>query len=422
MPADVIIGAQWGDEGKGKIVDVFSEKYDVIVRYQGGNNAGHTVVIGKEKFVLHLLPSGIFHKKKINIIGNGVVIDLQSLIKEINELTQKGIKISHKNLIISENANIVLPCHKEIDIAREGKKKIGTTGRGIGPAYIDKYARLGIRMRDIFNDDILREKIKETLYEKNFILKSLYNSNEINEDEVFSEIKKYRNILKPYVKDTVYEINNLYKKGKKILFEGAQGALLDVDFGTYPYVTSSNPTVGGVLTGTGINYRALKKVFGVSKAYQTRVGNGPFPSEMEEKIAQKTRERGGEFGATTGRPRRCGWLDLVALKYACIVNGITDLIITKLDVLSIFDEIKVVTHYIYKGKTIDRFISDSYELEKCKPIFKIFKGWQTDLSKIKKYSDLPETAKKYLKFIKDFTGVKISFVSVGPERKQILKV
>ncbi len=422
MAADVIIGAQWGDEGKGKIVDALSEKYDVIVRYQGGNNAGHTVIIGKEKFILHLLPSGIFHKNKINIIGNGVVIDVNGLVTEINELKSKGIKISPKNLIISENANIVLSCHKQIDIAREGKKKIGTTGRGIGPAYIDKYARIGIRMRDIFDDDILKEKIKETLFEKNFILKNLYNYSEITEEEIYNEIVNHRKFLKPFITDVVYEINNLFKKGKKILFEGAQGVLLDVDFGTYPYVTSSNPSVGGVLTGSGIDYKALKRVFGVSKAYQTRVGNGPFPSEMDEQTAEKTRQRGGEFGATTGRPRRCGWLDLVALKYACILNGITDLIITKLDVLSIFNEVKAVTHYIYKGKKTDKFISDSYELSKCIPVFKTFKGWKTDLSNIKKYKDLPLNVKKYLEFIKKFIGVKISFVSTGPERNQILKV
>ncbi len=422
MPADVILGAQWGDEGKGKIVDVFSEKYDVVVRYQGGNNAGHTVVIDDKKFILHLLPSGVFHKDKINIIGNGVVIDLEGLLSEINELKTKGIKISPKNLLISDNANIVLFCHKQIDIAREGKKKIGTTGRGIGPAYIDKYARTGIRIRDIFNDDILKEKIRDTLYEKNFILKKLYGGNEIKEEKLFNDIIKYRKYIKPFVKDTAYEINNLCKKGKKILFEGAQGALLDIDFGTYPYVTSSNPTTGGVITGSGIDFKAIKKVYGVCKAYQTRVGNGPFPSEMDEKTAQKTRERGAEYGATTGRPRRCGWLDLVALKYACIINGITDLIITKLDVLSIFDEIKVVTNYIYKGKKTDKFIADSFELEKCSPVFKVFKGWQKDLSKITKYKNLPENAKKYIKFIKDYTQVKISLVSVGPERKQILKV
>ncbi len=422
MPADVIIGAQWGDEGKGKIVDVFSEKYDVVVRYQGGNNAGHTVVIGDKKFILHLLPSGIFHENKINIIGNGVVIDLEGLVTEINELKLMGIKISPKNLLISENANVVLSCHKQIDIAREKNKKIGTTGRGIGPAYIDKYARIGIRVRDIFNDDILKEKIKEALYEKNFILKNLYGISEIKEENLFNDIIKHRKFIRPFVKDAIYEINSLYKKGKKILFEGAQGALLDIDFGTYPYVTSSNPTTGGVITGSGIDFKAIKKVYGVCKAYQTRVGNGPFPSEMDEQTAQKTRERGGEYGATTGRPRRCGWLDLVALKYACMINGITDLIITKLDVLSIFDEIKVVTHYIYNGKKTEKFIGDSYELAKCSAIFKRFKGWKKDLSNIRKYTDLPLQAKKYINFIEKYTGVKISFVSVGPERTQILKI
>lgn len=424
MPADIIIGAQWGDEGKGKIVDTLSEKYDAVVRYQGGANAGHTVVISDKKFVLHLLPTGIFHKNKINIIANGVVIDIDELIKEIDEIEKAGIKINPSNLMISENASVVVKYHKILDTAKEGKKsdkKIGTTGRGIGPAYVDKYARVGIKIKDIFDDDILMAKIKENLYEKNFILKNLYDENEINEKEIFNELIKHRKKIKPFIKNTIYELNNLLLNKKKILFEGAQGALLDIDFGTYPYVTSSNPTVGGALTGSGISFKHIKKVYGICKAYQTRVGNGPFPSEMESKMAEEIRQKGGEFGATTGRPRRCGWLDLVSLKYSCIINGITDLIITKIDVLSGLNKIKVVTDYNYNGEKIKEFLADANELAKCKPIYKILSGWNKDLSCIKKYKDLPVQVKKYINFIEKYTGVRVSYISVGPERKQILK-
>jgi len=424
MAADIIIGAQWGDEGKGKIVDTLSEKYDAVVRYQGGANAGHTVVIGDKKFVLHLLPTGIFHKNKINIIANGVVVDIDELVKEIDLIEKAGIRITPSNLMISENASVVAKYHKILDTAKEGRKndkKIGTTGRGIGPTYVDKYARIGIKVKDIFDDKVLIEKIKENLYEKNFILKNLYGEKEINEEEIFNELIKHRKRIKPFVKNTIYELNNLLLKGKNILFEGAQGALLDIDFGTYPYVTSSNPTVGGALTGSGISFKYIKKVYGICKAYQTRVGNGPFPSEMESGIAEEIRQKGGEFGATTGRPRRCGWLDLVSLKYSCILNGLTDLIITKIDVLSGLDKIKVVTDYNYNGEKIKKFLADANELAKCKPVFKIFPGWNKDLSSVKKYADMPVYVKKYIEFIEKYTGVKVSYVSVGPERRQILK-
>jgi adenylosuccinate synthase len=424
MSADVILGAQWGDEGKGKIVDLFSEKYDVIVRYQGGANAGHTVIVGSQKYVMHLLPSGILHRNKINIIGHGVVIDMEALAGEINGLKERGINISPKNLKISENASIVMPYHKMLDKAKEaakkGGKKIGTTGRGIGPAYTDKYVRIGIRLRDMFNPGILKAKIEENLSEKNFLLKKFYGVDTMSAAEVLAEAKKYSKALKPYMADTTGLIHDLAAAGKKILFEGAQGALLDIDYGTYPFVTSSNPTVGGVLTGAGVSHRIIDRVWGITKAYQTRVGNGPFPTEMDETTGAKAREAGGEYGATTGRPRRCGWLDLVALKYVCGLNGLTDILLTKIDVLSIFDSIKVCTHYIYKGKKTNRFVSDGEELYKCRPVYKILKGWGSDLTAIRNFKSLPAQAKSYIKFIEKYTGVRVSIVSVGPERDQIL--
>jgi len=423
MPADVIIGAQWGDEGKGKIIDVLSENYDVIVRYQGGANAGHTVVVNGQKYVLHLLPSGILHKGKLNVIGNGVVIELEELIKEIEAMRQRGIRVTSKNLMISENAHVVMPYHKILDSAREsrsGSNKIGTISRGIGPAYTDKYSRTGIRIRDIFDDKKLSDKIKNNLNEKNFVIKNYYNLDELSEKAIYETIIKQRDYIKPFVGNTVYALNDILNKNKKILFEGAQGSLLDVEFGTYPYVTSSNPTIGGVMTGTGISHKYINKVIGVAKAYQTRVGGGPFPTEMEEGIQKKTREKGDEFGATTGRPRSCGWLDLVALKYAVDVSGVTEIILTKIDVLSLFEKIKVCVKYDYKGRKTGRFISDGMELYKCRPVYVEMDGWKQDLSRVRSYKKLPVRAKKYIEFIEDFVETKISKISVGPDRKQIL--
>lgn len=425
MSADVILGAQWGDEGKGKIVDLFSEKYDVIVRYQGGANAGHTVIVGSEKYVMHLLPSGILHKNKINIIGHGVVIDMEALAGEIKGLRERGINVSPQNLKISENASIVMPYHKMLDKAKEsvkkGGKKIGTTGRGIGPAYTDKYVRIGIRLRDMFNPAVLKAKIDENLSEKNFLLKNFYGVKTMSAAAILSETKKYADVLKPFMADTTGLINELASAGKKILFEGAQGALLDIDYGTYPFVTSSNPTIGGVMTGAGVSHRIINKVWGITKAYQTRVGNGPFPTEMDEKNGAKTREAGGEYGATTGRPRRCGWLDLVALKYVCDLNGLSDILLTKIDVLSIFFSIKVCTHYIYKGKKSQNFVSDGGELYKCTPVYRTLKGWNADLTAIRDFKSLPAAAKAYIEYIEKYTGVRVSIISVGPERDQILK-
>ncbi|HDQ25670.1 MAG TPA: adenylosuccinate synthase [bacterium] len=424
MPADVILGAQWGDEGKGKIVDVLAEKYDVIIRYQGGSNAGHTVIDGDKKYILHLLPSGIINSGKMNIISHGVVIDLNALAAEIKELKSKGVKVTPQNLMISSNAAVVLPYHKAIDAARESgnaPNKIGTTGRGIGPAYMDKYSRGGVRIRDLFNAEVLRKKITDNLAEKNFLLEKFYGKEKLRRGAILKELQKHARFIKPFVKDTVDEINKYVKNGKKILFEGAQGALLDIDFGTFPFVTSSNPTIGGVMTGSGISHSRIKGVWGITKAYQTRVGNGPMPTEMKEPEHSRTREAGGEYGATTGRPRRCGWLDLVALKYVCELNGITNIILTKIDVLSIFGRIKAATHYIYKGKKISTFVADGNELLKCRPVYKVLKGWGSDVSSARTYTALPKEARDYIRFIEKYTGVKVSVVSVGPDREQILK-
>ncbi len=425
MPADLIVGTQWGDEGKGKIVDIFSESYDVIVRYQGGANAGHTVIVGDEKYILHLLPSGILHSGKMNIIGSGVVIDIEGLVDEMDELISRGVKIGENSLRISENAHLVMPYHKAIDAGREnkmGKKKIGTTARGIGPAYTDKYSRSGIRVRDMFEDNLLKEKIRNNLDEKNFMLKNYYRTEEIDVEKVFLGIKGKRERVRPYITDTSYEVNTLLDKGKKILFEGAQGALLDIDFGTYPYVTSSNPTVGGALSGIGMSSRKIGRVIGITKAYQTRVGRGPFPTEMDNKIQDKTREAGGEYGATTGRPRSCGWLDLVALKYAARINGLTEIILTKADVLSVLATIKAAVKYKVDGAETDRFIPDGDTLMRVEPVYKEFPGWKKDISGVRDYKDLPGEVKEYMGFIEEFTGVKVSRLSVGPDRKQILSV
>jgi len=423
MAADIIIGTQWGDEGKGKIVDVFSEQYGVIVRYQGGANAGHTVIAGQKKYVLHLLPSGILNPKKLNMIGNGVVLDLGEVIKEMEGLKAQGIAISPSNLIISDSAHLVLPYHKSIDAGRENKKgdkKIGTTGRGIGPAYTDKYQRSGIRVRDLFDEKLLETKIRQNLDEKNYMLKNYYNMPEIKAEEVLAELLKQKETVAPYIADTSGRVNSELDAGKNVLFEGAQGALLDIDFGTYPFVTSSNPTVGGALTGIGISHKRIGRVIGITKAYQTRVGNGPFPTLMEAGIEEETRKVGGEFGATTGRPRSCGWLDLVALKYVARLNGLTDIILTKIDVLSIFDTIKAAVKYEINGKETE-FVADGEALYMAKPVYREFKGWKKDLTGMRKYGQMPKEAKDYIKFIEDFIKVKVSYVSVGPDREQILK-
>ncbi|MGB2868107.1 MAG: adenylosuccinate synthase [Bacteroidota bacterium] len=428
MPVQVIVGAQWGDEGKGKIVDRLSEDVDIVARYQGGANAGHTVVIpGKggrpeQEFVLHLIPSGIFHSHVTCVIGNGVVLDPAALMAEIEQLKKSGIKIRGR-LLISHNAHLIMPYHKALDSIREkGDQKIGTTGRGIGPAYIDKYMRTGIRVVDLLDRDVLCKKLKRNIEQNNELFKKLYESEELDVDAIIQEYQEFDEKIDEYVTDTSEFLTSALKKKKRVLAEGAQGALLDVDHGTYPYVTSSNPTSGGACTGLGIPPNAINSIVGVVKAYSTRVGNGPFPTELHDATGERLRTVGGEFGATTGRPRRCGWLDLVSLKYSFRVNGIQRIAITKLDVLDEFETIDVCTSYKINGKRTDRFPTDLKALESVQPIYRSFKGWKTRTSDVRRFRDLPSRAKTYLESIGKMLQTDIWMVSVGARRDQTLVI
>jgi len=426
MPVQVIVGAQWGDEGKGKIVDHLSEEVDIVARYQGGANAGHTVLIPGKKgetpkqFVLHLIPSGIFHKHVTCVIGNGVVLDPVALMTEIDELTKAGIRIRGR-LLISHNAHLIMPYHKALDSIREqGSQKIGTTGRGIGPAYIDKYMRTGIRVVDLLDRDTLCTKLKQNIQEKNELLKQIYHSDELDVDAIINQYQEFDKKIDEYVTDTSKFLNTALARRKKILAEGAQGALLDVDHGTYPYVTSSSPTSGGACTGLGIPPTEINSIVGVVKAYSTRVGNGPFPTELNDATGNALRTIGGEFGATTGRPRRCGWLDIVSLRYSIQINGIQKFAITKLDVLDDFDEIRICTGFEVNGRTISSFPTDVGTLEAVRPIYKTLKGWNSKTSEIRRYKDLPPAARRYVETIGSLARTKIWMVSVGARRDQTL--
>lgn len=421
----IVVGAQWGDEGKGKIIDLFSEKADYIVRYQGGNNAGHTVVVGKDEFILHLLPSGILHKNKICIIGNGVVIDPEALLKEIDGLKKRGIEINNKNLLISDQAHIILPYHKILDKLREEKKgaeKIGTTKRGIGPSYTDKVARCGIRVADLLDKEIFKRKLKENLDEKNDIFRSTYNFEGFDFQKVYVEYLRYAEKIKSFACNCSLILNKAIEAKKNVLFEGAQGTLLDVDHGTYPFVTSSNSTAGGACCGTGVGPTKIDEVIGVAKAYTTRVGEGPLPTEFSSRMMEQIRNKGKEFGATTGRARRCGWFDAVVVKHSVQVNGIGSLVVTKLDVLDGLKTLKICVGYKHKNKTYTDFPSNMDLLSKCKPVYKELGGWTEDTNKISKYEDLPLNAKKYLKQLSQLSEANISLVSVGSERNKTFKV
>ncbi|MCX7876913.1 MAG: adenylosuccinate synthase [Melioribacteraceae bacterium] len=420
MSVTVIVGSQWGDEGKGKIVDLLSDKFQIVARYQGGANAGHTVEIGDKKFILHLIPSGILREDVICVIGNGVVVDPQALLDEIKMLESLGIKIKNR-LFISHKAHLIMPYHKILDSINEsGNSKIGTTGRGIGPCYIDKYARTGIRIVDLLDRKILEEKIRCNINEKNNLLKKVYNHNELNIDEIIDTYLKFDNEIDQYITDTTSFLNNAISEGKSILLEGAQGALLDVDHGTYPFVTSSNPTSGGACTGTGIPPTKIDNVIGIVKAYTTRVGLGPFPTELNDEIGEKLRTIGFEFGATTGRPRRCGWYDAFLVNYSSMINGITKAAITKLDVLSNFEKINVCIGYEINGKKLKYFPTSIHDLENSKPIYETLDGWNQNISSIKNYDELPGNAKEYLTFIAKHSSFNISIVSVGPKRDQTI--
>lgn len=418
MGVSVLVGSQWGDEGKGKIVDILSENFNIVVRYQGGANAGHTIKIGNDEYILHLIPSGILREDVTCVIGNGVVIDPEALLKEIRFLEKNNIKVEGR-LFISQNAHLIMPYHKLLDnISEESTTKIGTTGRGIGPCYIDKYARKGIRIVDLLDKKILEEKIRKNLKEKNIIIKKVYERKELNVEEIVSQYMKFDEIIDKYIKDVPMFLNKAITDGKSVLLEGAQGTLLDVDHGTYPFVTSSNPTSGGACTGTGISPTRIDAVIGIVKAYTTRVGEGPFPTELLNADGEKLRKVGAEFGATTGRPRRCGWFDACLVKYSSMINDTTYAALTKLDVLSSFDKINVCVGYEFEGKLLSTFPTNIEKLNMVKPIYETVEGWNEDIADCRSYAELPEATKNYLNFISEKSETKFGIVSVGPKRKQ----
>jgi len=418
VPLQLVVGTQWGDEGKGKVVDLLGETADIVARYQGGANAGHTVEFNGEKFVLHLIPTGILRSHIQCIIGNGVVVNPDSLLEEINALEKRGIDVS-KRLFISKNAHLILPYHPLIEKASEEIErvgKIGTTGRGIGPAYADKASRIGIRAGDVLNPKLLKEKLSRNIKFKNMVLERIYHSRGIEENPILESLTVFREKLGQNIVDTTWMLHQELQKGKRILLEGAQGTLLDIDFGTYPYVTSSSTTIGGASTGLGICCRKIDRVIGIVKAYTTRVGNGPFPTELKGELGERIRKRGGEYGATTGRPRRCGWFDSVIAKYAVMLNDIDFLAITKLDVLDNLKEIYMCTGYKYRGEVLTHFPADVTVLDEVEPIYEILSGWEEPISGIKQYKDLPKVARSYLNKIEEIVGVPIGLVSVGPGR------
>lgn len=424
MSVRIVVGTQWGDEGKGKVVDILSEESDIVARYQGGANAGHTVVIDNHKFILHLIPTGILHSDKICVIGNGVVLDLNQFFFELDELEKKGINTVGR-LLVSDSAHLVMPYHKLIEKLNEEKKgeeKIGTTKKGIGPAYLDKIGRVGIRVADLFDEEVFKKKLKLNFELKKFFWEN-FSWEELKDLEKNSEdILKFREKLKPLVVDSSVYLNDAIKQGKNILLESAQGTLLDIDFGTYPYATSSHTTAGGACIGTGIGPTFIDEIIGVAKAYTTRVGNGPFPTELREGAGDMLRKKGEEFGATTGRPRRCGWLDLVILKHSVRVNGIKKLAITKLDVLDELESILVCIGYKYKDKTFDEFPNDLNTLNNCEPVYEKLSGWGKATCGLTNYNDLPEKAKSYLDFIEKSLKVPIFMVSTGSKREETILV
>jgi len=433
----VVVGTQWGDEGKGKIVDLLTESADVVARYQGGHNAGHTVIIENDQFILHVIPSGILHKGKTCIVGNGVVIDPKALIEEIEGLKKRKIRF-HKNLFISGRAHVIMPYHNILDGKHEsskGSRRIGTTGRGIGPAYVDKMSRSGIRMADLMDTKEFKRKLKANLVDINFLLKNKYNNRALSATKIYNEYMKYAEYLAPFIADTVLMSNKLIDQGKSVLFEGAQGTLLDIDHGTYPYVTSSNSSVGGVCTGLGVSPAKIDGIVGIMKAYTTRVGEGPFPTELKDRLGKDLRARGGEYGATTGRARRCGWLDMVALRHSIRVNGFTGIALTKLDVLDGLDTLKVCVAYKYKdpangcgysakgqARTIKEFPQQASVLEACVPVYKNLKGWKKSTKGVKKLRDLPTQARDYIDYIEDSLNVKIDMISTGQKRDEVIMV
>jgi adenylosuccinate synthase len=422
MPNTILVGAQWGDEGKGKIIDFLTDEADIVVRSQGGNNAGHTIVIGGEKYVLHLIPSGILRKSKTCVIGNGVVLDPVALVGEIEGLRKRGVKVE-KNLLISDTAHLVLPYHQALDGLREtqkGSKKIGTTKRGIGPAYADKASRTGLRTGDLLRPDVLKEKLTQRIKENNAVLKSL-GAPALNAKKIINDTLAAAEVLRPFITNTVMFLHRALEMKTNMLFEGAQGTFLDIDHGTYPYVTSSNTTSGGACTGSGVPPHRIDKVMGVLKAYTTRVGEGPFTTE-DDALGDRFHAMGREFGATTGRARRCGWFDAVSTRYSVIINGIDELAITNLDGLDGVESIKLCVAYRLDGKVLDFPPTDSEQLSRCKPVYIEMPGWLKSTEKAKKFSDLPPKARAYVKKIAELTGAKLSIVSIGPGRAQTIRL
>ncbi|MEW6744560.1 MAG: adenylosuccinate synthase [Planctomycetota bacterium] len=422
MPVLSVIGTQWGDEGKGKIIDLIARRADVVVRYQGGANAGHTVVVGGQKFVFHLLPSGVLHEGKMNVIANGVVVDPAQLIAEIDELESRGLQVRDR-LLVSRCAHLVMPYHKMLDRLSEGVRggqKIGTTGRGIGPCYADKVARTGVRVGDLLHFDYFRRRVAANLQEKNRIVAALYDAAPTDVEAVLREYEVYADRLRPFVTDTTEYLREAIDAGQYVFVEGAQGVLLDLDFGTYPFVTSSNSSAMGIAAGTGIPPKRIGELLGVAKAYCTRVGEGPFPTEETGEVGERLRRQGGEFGATTGRPRRCGWFDTVTARFAIEICGVDSFALTKLDVMTGVDPIHVAVRYRYNGREIDRYPLGAEELSRCEAVYETMPGWQQDLSSIRRWRDLPAAVKDYVSFLEELLRIKASILSVGPARDQTI--
>lgn len=419
MTSVVVVGSQWGDEGKGKITDFLSEKADVVARYQGGDNAGHTIKFNGDTYKLHLIPSGIFYKEKICVLGNGMVINPKSLVEEINYLKEKNISVD--NLKISNRAHVILPYHIKMDQLEEEKKgmnKIGTTKKGIGPAYMDKMARVGIRMADLLDKEVFKEKLEQNLAEKNLLFTKVYGTEEMKLEDIFEEYYNYGQQVKDYVCDTSVVLNNALDEGRKVLFEGAQGVMLDIDQGTYPFVTSSNPVAGGVTIGSGVGPSKINYVVGVAKAYTTRVGDGPFPTELKNEIGDQIRETGREYGTTTGRPRRVGWFDSVVVRHARRVSGITDLSLNSIDVLTGIPTLKICVAYRYKGELLHEFPASLKVLAECEPVYEELPGWTEVITGCRTLEDLPANARYYIERVSELTGIPLSIFSVGPDRNQ----
>jgi len=419
----VVVGAQWGDEGKGKVIDVLAEDVDIIVRYQGGNNAGHTVIVDDTEFIFHLVPSGLLHPGKVGLIGNGVVIDPAALLEELAKLRARGIDVE-RALKISDQAHVIFPYHKRLDLAEESQRsgRIGTTGRGIGPCYVDKVARCGIRVADLYSERVFAEKLRQNLDEKNRLFETVYHQPPFEFQECFDQYRRYAEALAPFVVNGMRFLRDAIRSGKRLLFEGAQGTLLDLDHGTYPYVTSSNATSGGACTGAGVPPTSIDRVIGVVKAYTTRVGEGPFPTEFSSDLMEQIRTKGKEFGATTGRPRRCGWFDAVIARHAVWVNGCDSIVVTKLDVLDDMPTINICVGYEADGRRIDDFPSDLDTMTRCKPVYESWPGWQCETGEAECFEDLPKAAQRYLKRLEELLSVSICLISIGSKREQVFRV